>query len=249
MSVEINDELYDKMLEEKERFREELLSMEPEEILDHAWEYTAREDILMAVEHGDMEEGQAKALLSPPSPLADVMKEYRKQEVNNGAILAALEDAAKLHMEPPIYRQSVQHAMEHGEREAYFASRRVFEACGNAIDESVNSHFDGMHLPDSVVRDVLTKYSAERVTLVLARTVQGKEWDLRFSRANREWARTVDTSCIGKEPYYCMATAHPAILDGFISLFRKQVLEKGKAPQAHKKPAKHPQERGDGFEL
>ncbi len=179
----------------------------------------------------------------------ELYEEMKAEQDVYRAELLAIEEAAKLYMEPPIYRQSAQYAMEHGEREAYFASRRAFEACGNAIDESVNSHFDGMHLPDSVVRDVLTKYSAERVTLVLARTVQEKEWDLRFSRANREWARTVDTSCIGKEPYYCMATAHPAILDGFISLFRKQVLEKGKAPEAHKKPAKHPQERGDGFEL
>lgn len=150
--------------------------------------------------------------------------------------------------EPPIYRQTFQYANEHGERDAYFASRRAFEACGRAIDESVNNHFDGMHLSDGVVQDVLTNFSAERVKLVLACTVQHKEWDLRFSRANREWAKTVDTSCIGKEPYYCMANVHPAVLDGFVSMFRRQVLEKVKASQTHEKPVKHARERSDELE-
>lgn len=57
--------------------------------------------------------------------------------------------------------------MEHDERDAYFASRRAFEACGKAIDESVNSHFDGIHLSDGVVQHVLTNFSAERARLVL----------------------------------------------------------------------------------
>lgn len=129
--------------------------------------------------------------------------------------------------EPPIYYQTAAYAMEHGERDPYFASRRAFEACGRAIDESVNNHFDGMYLSAGVVQDVLAKCSAERVKLVLACTVKHKEWDLRFSRANREWAKTVDTSCIGKEPYYCMAEAHPAVLDGFVSMFRRQGFGKG----------------------
>ena len=179
----------------------------------------------------------------------ELYEEMKAEQDVYQAELLAIEEAAKLYMEPPIYRQSAQYAIEHGERDAYFASRQSFEACGRAIDESIGKHFDGMHLPQEAVREVLEEFSTERVKLVLACTVKHKEWDLRFSPRTREWARTVDTSCIGKEPYYCMATAHPAILDGFISLFRKQVLEKDKAPQAHKKPAKHPQERGDGFEL
>lgn len=151
--------------------------------------------------------------------------------------------------EPPIYRQTFQYANEHGERDAYFASRRAFEACGRAIDESVNNRFDGMYLSDGVVQDVLAKFSAERVKLVLACTVRHKEWDLRFSRANREWAKKIDTSCIGKEPYYCMAEAHPAVLDGFVSMFRRQVLEKDRKAPAHEKPVKQQRKRSDEFEL
>ena len=249
MSVQINEELLNKMREEQDAYRVSLLAMPPDEILKHTWEYTAREDILDAVEMGVLPEIQVQALLKSPCPLADVVKEYRDMDSQNEEILAAFEEAAKLYIESPIYRQTAQYAMEHGERDAYFASRRAFEACGRAIDENVNSHFDGKYLSDGVVQDVLTKFSAERVTLVLACTVRHKEWDERFSRTNREWAKTIDTSCMGKEPYYCMAEAHPAVLDGFISMFRRQVLEKDKKSPVHENPIKHARERSDDFEL
>ena len=109
--------------------------------------------------------------------------------------------------------------------------------------------FDGMHLPQASVREVLEEFSTERVKLVLACTVKHKEWDLRFSPRNREWAKMIDTSCIGKEPYYCMSRSHPAILDGFISMFREQVLGKEKGSQNHEKPIKHARKRGDDIEL
>ena len=198
MSVQINKELLNKMQAEQDAYRASLLAMPPDEILKHTWEYTAREDILDAVELGVLPEIQMQALLKSPCPLADVVKEYRDMDSQNEEILAAFEEAVKPYIEPPIYRQTFQYANEHGERDAFFASRRAFEACGRAIDESVNNHFDGMHLSDGVVQDVLAKFSAERVKLVLACTLLHKEWDLRFSRANREWAKTIDTSCIDR---------------------------------------------------
>ena len=47
-----NTELYEKMLEEQENFRGWLLGQSPEEILNHTYTYTVREDILMALEAG-----------------------------------------------------------------------------------------------------------------------------------------------------------------------------------------------------
>ncbi|MEY8573769.1 DUF3849 domain-containing protein [Oscillospiraceae bacterium 21-37] len=249
MEEQIRKELYEKMNAEQDAYRAKLLAMPPEEILKHTWEYNAKVDILTAVDSSILAENQMRALLKSPCPLADVVKEYRDMDTHNEEILAAFEEAAKLHMEPPIYRQSAQYAMEHGEREAYFASRRSFEACGRAIDESIDKHFDGMYLSKDAVREVLEEFSTERVNLVLACTVKHKEWDLRFSRGNREWAKTVDTTCLGKEPYYCMSRSHPAILDGFISTFREQILGKEKGSQNREKPVKHERERSDDIEL
>ena len=46
---ELNTRLYEKMFAEQEQFRDWLLSQPPAEILNHAYEYTVREDILMSL--------------------------------------------------------------------------------------------------------------------------------------------------------------------------------------------------------
>ena len=47
---ELNTELYERMFEEQERFRSELLGKSPQEVLDHAYEYVMREDLLLSQE-------------------------------------------------------------------------------------------------------------------------------------------------------------------------------------------------------
>ena len=47
---ELNTALYKKMFAEQETYRAWLLSQPPEEILNHAYEYTMREDIWQTVE-------------------------------------------------------------------------------------------------------------------------------------------------------------------------------------------------------
>ena len=47
-------ELYEKMRAEQEQYRNYLLGQRPEEILNHTWEYTMREDMVMAMETLDL---------------------------------------------------------------------------------------------------------------------------------------------------------------------------------------------------
>ena len=70
-----NTTLYRQMFTEQEQFRDWLLAQPPEEILNHAYEYVMREDILLSLEHNDLTDAQAAALLASPAPLADVYKE------------------------------------------------------------------------------------------------------------------------------------------------------------------------------
>lgn len=78
----INTQLYEKMFAEQERYRDWLLHQPPEEILNHTYEYTTREDILMTLEDNDLSFEQAWALLSSPTPLADVFKEFENRETD-----------------------------------------------------------------------------------------------------------------------------------------------------------------------
>lgn len=60
MSEELNTKLYEKLFAEQEQFKGWLLTQPPEEILNHAYEYTIREDIVLAMEHYDVSDEQAK---------------------------------------------------------------------------------------------------------------------------------------------------------------------------------------------
>ena len=75
-----NTTLYKQMFAEQEQFRDWLLAQPPQEILNHAYEYIVREDILLSLEYNDLTDAQAAALLSSPAPLADVYKTFDKME-------------------------------------------------------------------------------------------------------------------------------------------------------------------------
>ena len=77
---EWNSTLYKQMFAEQEQFRNWLLTQPPQEILNHAYEYIVREDILLSLEYNDLTDAQAAALLSSPAPLADVYKTFDKME-------------------------------------------------------------------------------------------------------------------------------------------------------------------------
>lgn len=74
---ELNTALYEKMFSEQETYWAWLLAQPPEEILNHTYEYTVREDILMSLEYNSLPNTQVRALLKSPSPLADVFAHGR----------------------------------------------------------------------------------------------------------------------------------------------------------------------------
>ena len=80
---ELNTALYKKVFAEQEKYREWLLSQPPDEILNHCYEYTVREDIVLALEEYDLSDKQCKALLKSPCPLADVFKDFEKRETDH----------------------------------------------------------------------------------------------------------------------------------------------------------------------
>ncbi|WP_236757226.1 DUF3848 domain-containing protein [Acutalibacter muris] len=61
------------------------MALPPEEILDKAWEYLVREDILLTMEYNELDDEQAKALLELPDAMSDLYdtvkgKDSRQQE-------------------------------------------------------------------------------------------------------------------------------------------------------------------------
>lgn len=89
---------------------------------------------------------------------------------------------------PPLYRQPITYAAEHGEKDAYRRSWELNQECKRAVEEAISQNFDGMHLDKDAVKPVLEEYGAERLSFILANTLKQEEWDARFSRDNVAWA-------------------------------------------------------------
>ena len=77
---ELNTQLYEKMVAEQKTYREQLLLLPPEIILDNAAEYVVREDIVLTMEDADLTPRQCRALLKSDSPLADVYEKIGKRD-------------------------------------------------------------------------------------------------------------------------------------------------------------------------
>lgn len=78
--MELMTILYRKMKAEQEAYRKWLLGLLPMEILEHTYEYTVQEDILMALAERELSSEQAMVLLDSPNPLADVYRLWQKQD-------------------------------------------------------------------------------------------------------------------------------------------------------------------------
>ena len=245
-NAERNTALYQKMFAEQEKFRDWLKGQPPEEILNHAYEYTIREDILMSLEYHDLPDAQADALMKSPSPLADVFRDFEKRETDHmETIWDCLESRADMLLkeqrralrETSVYRYPASYAQEHGELEQYRASSRANIACKEAIEAAIREHYDGNSLDSQAAAQVVEAFGLDRTLYVLANTVQQKDWDGRISPGNKAWAKTIP---IQKNPdawgadrnTQFVLNSHSGLTNLFLSTVRQEYCQKQE--KAHK---------------
>lgn len=238
---EHNTALYQKMFAEQEKFRDWLKGQSPEEILNHAYEYTVREDILLSLEYHDLSDAQADALMKSPNPLADVFRDFEKLETSHmetvwdcleGRADTLLEEQRRTLRETPVYPYPASYSHEHGELNQYRASNEANMACKKAIEEAIRDHYRGYSLDGkAAVAEVVHAFGTERTMYILANTVQQKDWDGRISPSNKDWAKSIP---IEKNPdawgedrnSHLVVDSHPGLTDLFISAFRKEYCQK-----------------------
>lgn len=75
---DLKKQLMKKAEKEQSIYREWLLSQEPEEILNHTYEYTMREDILLKLDEMEFDETQLKELLKVPDLMDSIYQKYTK---------------------------------------------------------------------------------------------------------------------------------------------------------------------------
>lgn len=93
--------------------------------------------------------------------------------------------------------------------------------------EAIADNYDGMYLGDDAVDQVVRQYGMERVGYILANTLHHKSYDGRFSHSNKEWAEQVSTPEHDADRMTFrtdwVVDSHPAVLDGFVTMFRKEL--------------------------
>lgn len=140
-----------------------------------------------------------------------------------------------------VYAHSAAYAREHGELEQYRISRNENIACKNAIEAAIRDNFDGMHLQPDAAEEVLDGYGMERVVYVLSSSIRLKEQDGRFSRENKEWAKTIPVaedmdSWERNRNIDFLVDSHPAVLDGFVHLVRQEQAQREAKKEVLKVP-------------
>lgn len=142
---------------------------------------------------------------------------------------------------PQIYKASLEEAESRNETELFHASHKINIACREAVETAIRDNYDGKHLNRDCFRPVMEEYGAGRLEWVLANTLQQKNYDGRFSHNNRDWAATIripESRANGIDlRRRFMVDSHPALLDGFVNLVRRELAAREMQEYGGQKPS------------
>ncbi len=122
-----------------------------------------------------------------------------------------------------LYPYSSREASANGEIMEWKKSFRSNIHCAQLIEDTIRLGFDGMHLKEDCAKGVIEEYGFKRVAYVLANTLRELAHDGRFSVSNKEWGRTIFVPPDQSHNIQFVVRSHPAVLDGFINLYRKEL--------------------------
>ena len=243
---ELNTSLYEKCFAAQEHYKKWILSLPPEEILNHTYEYTIREDILLALETDDLSDEQAAALLSSPSPLDDVFHAFEQIEGDHMDLIRSciearaddiLEAQREAVLKRTVYRFPASYAKEHGEMVEYRESFKANIACKNAIEDAIAHHYHDNRLDAACTAEVVSRFGMERTAYVMAATLQDREWDGHISPENKAWARRIripldrDVRTDNKAHEYVVSRPHPGLLNLFATQVREEQVRERESPE------------------
>lgn len=122
-----------------------------------------------------------------------------------------------------VYLHPASYAREHDELPLFRQSTHQNRECRRAIDDAVTENWRGSNLNPACVKTVFEQFGEQRVNIVLANTVCEMDYDARFSRVNRDWAKS-QPQVYGDG---FILKSHPVKLDCFIDQVRGAALERG----------------------
>ena len=217
------EQLEAKMTEEFNTYRAWLLSQLPEEILNHAYEYSTKQDILLNVADAGLSPAQIETMLRSPCPLEDVLRDcfHIDQADYNYTLKVLIDQRADMEMEKqraiPIYNGTAREANERGEAEKFKASRQADSDCRDAIENAIARNYDGSRLNTrAAIAEVREQFGEKRLVRVTASLILNRPHDARISPENMFWA---EKNAATKK--VCTNRTHSGLLDIFAARLRE----------------------------
>ena len=135
-------------------------------------------------------------------------------------------------MNIPVYRYPWSYACENGEETEFRLSLKANIACKEAIETAIADHTTaaksyGVEFNAAkAAAEVVTQFALERTSYVIANTLRFKDWDGRYSPANKAWAKTVpcfsdETGIDDTSRRFVVDKPHPVLIDAFTAKIRE----------------------------
>jgi len=125
---------------------------------------------------------------------------------------------------PPVFLGTLAEAVEKGDKMLFHDSNRINQECAAALDKAISTHNTptgnggGAYYDfNTALKEVTDKYGTERVTAVIAHTINKRSWDGRLSQENKDWAKDIETPKVD----YIPLNTHLAVFDGFVNTVRE----------------------------
>ncbi len=137
----------------------------------------------------------------------------------------------------PVYLKSIEYAINHHEYEGYRASLEESRNCVHDIAEKIRENYSNNILHTGYETQIVDNYGLARVKYVLATIIQNNDWDERYSRTNKAWAKTIPIAEDESERKRIYTSVHSGLLD----LFTKHIRQLEKELTAEKTGTYHTQ--------
>jgi hypothetical protein len=118
-----------------------------------------------------------------------------------------------------FYPHSREYAQRENRIDMWRESYRANIDCARAIDAATREDWMGVRLKKDCAQKVLDDYGFKRVSFVLANTIQMADWDGRYGKSNKEWAKSIFVPPDEVNGYFAV-TAHPCIIENFVNQTR-----------------------------
>lgn len=122
----------------------------------------------------------------------------------------------------PLYMQTGEYAVEHGELAEYRWSMRLNQECKEELDKAIGDNFNDSRLNKEFVKGFVEKYGIDRVANIIASTITQSDWDKRYTDENKKWARTVPLTGDERSRAGLHLSAHPVLVNSVADDIRKE---------------------------